>query len=128
MKLDQKAPRSLDQQLINLTLPYPPTANNYWRMGNNRIHRTKEAEKYIAQVRKVCQEAGIATLEGSINVTVEVYRPAKRGDLDNSLKVLLDSLRGCAYADDRQIVEIHAHRYDNPADPCVVVTIERWGL
>lgn len=114
---------------INLTLPYPPTANNYWRMGNNRIHRTKEATTYINQVQKACSDAHLPEpLKGEIKVTVEVYRPAKRGDLDNSLKVLLDSLRGCAYDDDRQIVEIHAHRHDNPADPCVVITIERSGL
>ena len=36
----------------------------------------------------------------------------------------LDSLRGIAYADDKQIVEIHAYRRDDPANPRIEVVIE----
>lgn len=112
--------------MINLTLPYPPTANNYWRHAGNRVHLTHQAVKYINQVGKLCRDAGIVPTAEAVKVTVEVYRPAKRGDLDNTLKVLLDSLRGYAFVDDSQVVEIHALRFDNKLDPCAVVTVERW--
>ena len=113
---------------MNLTLPYPPSANRYWRHSNNRTYRSHEAVKYINQVGKLCSDAGIVPTAETVKVTVEIYRPAKRGDLDNTLKVLLDSLCGYAFKDDSQVVEIHAMRFDNKLDPCAVVTVERWGL
>jgi len=59
-----------------------------------------------------------------VAVTVRLYRPAKRGDIDNSLKVLLDALQGHVYNDDAQIVELHAYRYDDKRDPRVEVDVE----
>lgn len=126
--MSQAAKSDGNEDCINLVLPYPPTANNYWRHVGNRVHRTHEAVKFIKQVAKLCEDARVVQLEGTVKVTVEVYRPAKRGDLDNTLKVLLDSLRGYAFKDDSQVVEIHALRFEGKADPCAVVTVERWAL
>jgi Holliday junction resolvase RusA-like endonuclease len=36
----------------------------------------------------------------------------------------LDNLQGIAYVNDRQIVEIHARRFDDKANPRVEVIIE----
>jgi len=44
--------------------------------------------------------------------------------LDNTLKVLLDALNGCAWVDDSQVVELHALRLEDPADPRVEVRVE----
>jgi Holliday junction resolvase RusA-like endonuclease len=62
-------------------------------------------------------------LVGDVSVTLRVYRQAKRGDLDNSIKVSLDSLIGVAYADDSQIVRIVAERYDDKRNPRVEVEV-----
>jgi Holliday junction resolvase RusA-like endonuclease len=53
---------------------------------------------------------------GDIAVTFRWYRSAKRGDLDNRAKILLDSLQGIVYKSDAQITELHAYRIDTPED------------
>lgn len=110
--------------MTRLTLPYPPSANIYWRHNRGRIHRSEEADAYIEQVGWLCVNARVQRLEGHVCISVDVYRPARRGDLDNSLKVLIDALRGYAYTDDSQILEIHAMRHDDKKDPRVEVSIE----
>ncbi len=60
---------------------------------------------------------------GPVSVNVRVYRPARRGDLDNCLKVLLDALKGIAFVDDSQVVHIHARRYEDKANPRAEVTV-----
>jgi Holliday junction resolvase RusA-like endonuclease len=53
-----------------------------------------------------------------------VYRPQKRGDLDNTLKILVDSMKGIIYHDDEQVTVIHAERYDDKKNPRVDLLIE----
>jgi crossover junction endodeoxyribonuclease RusA len=102
----------------------PPSANRYWRHNRGIIHRSKEAEAYINNVGVFCVAAGVRPTADPVRVSVEIYRPARRGDLDNTLKVLLDSLRGYAFIDDAQVVEIHAYRHEDKANPRAVVTVE----
>lgn len=42
--------------------------------------------------------------EGGFRIAIEIYGPI-RGDIDNVLKGILDSLNGIAYSDDKQCVE-----------------------
>lgn len=62
-------------------------------------------------------------LAGELKVTLDFYRPARRGDLDNRIKVTLDALQGIAFKNDSQIVEIHARRFDDKANPRMVVSL-----
>lgn len=109
--------------MIKLTLPLPPSANRYWRRAGNRIYVSQEAQDYKAHVGWLCNQQGIEPLSGDVWVALKVYRKQKRGDLDNTLKVTLDSLNGYAYTDDSQIVHIGAHRYDDKVNPRIEVTI-----
>jgi crossover junction endodeoxyribonuclease RusA len=109
--------------VTKLILPYPPSANIYWRHNRGRTHRSQEANEYIAQVGWLCVAERIAPIRGNVCLSVDFYRPAKRGDLDNLLKVLIDALRGYAYDDDKQIIELHAGRYDDKNEPRAVVVV-----
>ena len=113
--------------MTTITLPYPPSANRYYRNFRGRMVRSQEAEAYRIGVGWQCNLAGIVPLHGDLRVSLDFYRPAKRGDLDNLLKVVFDSLNGYAYGDDQQIVEIHAMRHDDKADPRVEVVIGQVG-
>jgi crossover junction endodeoxyribonuclease RusA len=109
---------------ICLTLPYPPSANRYWRSARGRVFVSKEAKDFKATVRDIAQERGLnSPLAGDVIVDMTVYRPAKRGDLDNSIKVTLDSLKGIAFDDDKQVVQIIAERRDDKDDPRVEIVV-----
>ena len=93
-------------------LPYPPSSNRYWRVFRGRAVRSREAKAYIEGVRRLLGHVKPTAAE--VAVELEVIRPARRGDLDNRLKVVLDALRGLVYEDDRQVVELHAWRMEAP--------------
>lgn len=113
---------------MKITLPYPPSANAYWRTVQGRIIKSEEARKYQQGVRlrwlTQARDARPNPELGPVVVSVVVFRPRRIGDLDNVLKVLLDSLRGIAFEDDSQVVELHAARFDDKANPRAEVTVE----
>lgn len=116
-----------EEQIVNLILTMPPSANRYWRTdrrGFNYISdEAKQYKRFVADV------AGLKTpIYSDVAVTVKVFRPQRSGDLDNRLKCLLDSLRGVVFADDKQVVEIHAFRFEDPKRPRVEVEIKVLGL
>lgn len=109
---------------MKLSLPYPPSANRLWRNWRGRMVLSTEGRAYKQGVKLRALTQGCRPLEGPVVVSVTAYRPRRIGDLDNALKALLDALKGVAFVDDDQVVEIHAMRLDDKADPRVVVEIE----
>lgn len=114
---------------MKLVLPFPPSANTYWRMFRGHIVKSKKARDYQKSVAKmVLSQLGAKTplpvFAGEVSVSLVAYRPAKRGDLDNFLKVSLDSLRGVVFADDDQVVRIVADRDDSHDRPRIELLIE----
>jgi crossover junction endodeoxyribonuclease RusA len=106
---------------MTITLPFPPSANRYWRSCHNRVFVSAEAKAYKAEVARMA--TGCEPMTGELVLSADFYRPAKRGDLDNRLKVLGDALNGIAWNDDKQIGEIHARQFDDKKNPRVVVTV-----
>lgn len=110
------------------TLPYPPSANRYWRNFRGRMVVSSEARQYKNAVRLLAKSKGFSKpYECSVSVSMEVFRPRRIGDLDNTIKVTLDALQGIAYVDDSQVTAIHAHRNDDKENPRVVVTVKEKG-
>lgn len=105
-----------------LGLPEPPSANRYWRCYRNRVVKSAEARAYQEVVALIAAKA--VPFDGEVSVVLTWWRGRASGDLDNRLKVTLDALKGLAYQDDRQVVEIHAFRHDQSrGDGYVVVEI-----
>jgi crossover junction endodeoxyribonuclease RusA len=107
-------------------LPVPPSANRYWRIWNNRVVVTEEAKAYKQAVFFRLRE--YEPLRGDVAVNFTVFRPSKRGDLDNYIKVMFDALNGLVWLDDMQVVEIHSFRTDDKNNPRVkflVYEVER---
>ncbi len=116
--------------VLRLELPEPPTANLYWRLGRHgrtgrHLYRSAQAEAYKSAVwnRLLTTPVPHATLvygrplygTERLEVTMRWFRNRRAGDLDNRLKVLLDALKHIVYEDDKQIVALHAYRFD-PTD------------
>lgn len=135
---------------ITLTLPYPISANRYWRTFMPKGFKapvttlSSEAKAYKEQVGWLVKAAGIrAPITGRVRIDVQLYphRPLdwqKRMraagaawddtvqciDLDNANKVLLDSLKGLAIEDDKWVRKIVAERMEpDGGEARVVVTI-----
>lgn len=112
---------------MKLTLPMSPSANRYWRYDNGQVHVSTEAKQYKVEVTWLAKIAGLhEPMTGQVAITLHVYRKQKSGDLDNRIKVLLDSLRGVVYEDDSQVVEIHAYRHEDKHDPRVEIEVQEY--
>lgn len=100
---------------MKLTLPYPPSANRYWRSCRGRTFVSKEAQAYKHAVAVIAQATyGKTCHVGPVEITGSVYRPRATGDLDNRIKVLVDALQGIAYANDSQVKHIDLWMHDEP--------------
>jgi Holliday junction resolvase RusA-like endonuclease len=113
------------EKVVSLILPYPPTVNRYLGVNRNGIRfKMKEGTDYCKAVRLICNRSGIKPFLGPVIVTMHLFRPRKCGDLLNRDKVLLDSLEGYAYSNDKNIVEFHAFLHDDKENPRVHVLIK----
>lgn len=108
--------------VLKHVLPWPPSANAYWRSivirGAVRVLVSGEARKYKERVASLIPAN---PANGHLSVTMAFYRPRRIGDLDNSIKVTLDALKGILFHDDKQIVEIRATRHDDKDNPRVEI-------
>lgn len=95
-------------------------------VAHNRIIVTPEAASYKQQIFIRLRE--YEPLRGDVAVNFTVFRPTRRGDLDNYTKVMFDAMKGIIWLDDSQVVEIHSFRDDDKKNPRVeflVYEVER---
>ncbi len=113
-----------------LILPYPPSANRYWRIFGGRAVPSLEAAAYKRHIWALARSKGISDpiiAPVSLELILRPLRPLDGDrrerlqgrdwhlklrclDLDNALKVALDALQGIAYADDKQVRRIKIER------------------
>lgn len=134
---------------ITLVLPYPVSANRYWRTrvikGIPMTYVSPEAKDYKREVAWLAKAAGIrAPISGRVAVSYVLFpkRPldwSKRAskdpagwddtvaciDLDNANKVLMDALKGIVFDDDKWVRRIEAERAEPDGEARIVVTIRR---
>lgn len=96
--------------MTELTLPFPPTVNTYWRSaraGRGITVYISDKGKAFRRDVHICvlQARANKKLSGRLSVEVELYPTDKRArDIDNCLKSLLDALTHAGvYLDDEQI-------------------------
>ena len=105
------------------TLPYPPSVNELYATVHGRRVLSKKGRDYHRQAGACANVQGIQPTLFPVALTVHLFRPRKAGDLDNYLKSLQDALKGVAWLDDSQVVEIHAFRHDDKDNPRVEIEI-----
>ena len=78
------------------------------------------------QVWAICRQERIRAIAGPVYMVIQVFPPdARRRDLDNILKPLLDALQhGGAYGDDSQIGHLEIVRYHKRKGGEVWVTLK----
>lgn len=115
---------------VMLSLPWPPSANRYYRSPNRgplagRHLISEEGRKYRSAVQALCAQRGLKPMVGRLHVQITASPPDRRKrDIDNLLKALLDSLtHGGAWGDDSQIDHLSITRGQVVPGGHVLVTI-----
>lgn len=102
-----------------------PSVNHYWKIakgGHRYISPEGRAFKKMVEVQAKIKHFKV--LEGDIEVVINWYKKGKmRGDLDNILKVILDSLKGLSYFDDSQVKSIHARMWEKTGKDAIEVIV-----
>lgn len=133
--------------MIVLTLPYPISANRYWKAitipGRTMMAPSKEAKAYREEVAHIARQCGLQRpFPWRVAVELDLYphrpqdwaRRAKRDpvawdddvrciDLGNAEKVLSDALQGIVFVDDRWIWDLHKRRMEPDGEGRVVLRI-----
>ncbi len=128
MPMEKRSHGHAKGQECELWLPYPPSANRYWRHARGRTFVSPEGEAF----RKAARSQWFATYGLTVSpwngavaleVTLHPVRPkdwerrqrlqgetwvdsVRCIDLDNCLKIPLDALQGIAFENDKQVREI----------------------
>jgi crossover junction endodeoxyribonuclease RusA len=108
---------------MNLSLPFPPSVNTYWRSVNGRMLISKNGRRYRDEVVLIAR--GGRVMLDRLSVRIIVHPPDQRQrDLDNLPKSILDALEHAGvYADDSQIDELYIKRAEVIRGGKVVVTV-----
>lgn len=133
--------------MLTVTLPYPLSANKYWRPvtlnGRAMIVPTKEAKAFKDEIAWLLRSAGVRSpIDGRVKIHLDLYpqrpkdwqaRQRKLGarwddnvmciDIDNARKVLYDAFKGVLIVDDKWIWSDSAARREPDGEARVVVTI-----
>jgi crossover junction endodeoxyribonuclease RusA len=109
---------------LNLILPYPPSVNNLYATFRGRRIISAKGRRFKSDIAVLARQQGAKMLDGDLSVTFRVFRPKRIGDLDNRLKISQDALKGICFADDKQIIEIHAFRFDDKANPRIEIDVK----
>ena len=113
---------------IFLELPFPPSANQYWRYYQGRVLKSRVAKSYIKAV-------GLSWLtmkkEGfpkdcRLDMEIQVFPKDRRArDLDNLLKITLDSLEAAkVFENDKQVDRIKIVRREQHPEGKMLVLIK----
>lgn len=112
--------------MITLELPWPPSVNHYYRHVGNKVLISKEGRQYREVVANRIKAAGIKKNMDKVEVAIQLYPPdRRRRDVDNVLKILLDSFTiGGIYEDDSQIYFLSIEKLEPmPPDGMAVVKV-----
>lgn len=103
---------------MEITLPWPPSVNHYWRHVGHRTLLSKKGREYrkavainvllVTNALEGCREP----LVGDVEVSIVAHPPDKRRrDLDNLPKAILDALEHAGvFEDDNQVARLVIER------------------
>ena len=128
---------------FKIEIPGRPMGKQRAKFGKGFTYTPKETVEYENYVKLIFQQKyGQPDLTGQIKADIKVYfdipkstskvkkaemlsnviRPVKKPDCDNIAKIILDSLNGIAYKDDKQIISLSVEKYysDTPK-VCLII-------
>jgi len=107
--------------MIYLSLPYPPSVNQLWRMGKGKMYLS---EKYRVWKKQAMWEASLQKpnqIKGKYRFYIQAVRPDKRRrDIDNLIKVASDLCVTIGIIEDDHLCEEVNAKWVKDGDPFVI--------
>ena len=99
--------------MIELSLPFPPSVNTYWRRAGHRIYLSQRGQMFRKHVGAIAALQKIEPVSGPLALFVDLYPRTRRVfDTDNFLKATLDALEHAGvYENDSQVKRIEAEKH-----------------
>jgi len=113
-----------------VTLPYPPSTNVYYRNYNGVTVLSAKAKLFKRDVFVAVHRLGFPPkLTGRLAIMLELHPPTKRNtDLDNRIKATQDALQDAGvFIDDSQVDDLRIVRREIVKGGLVVCTIKTIG-
>lgn len=80
--------------IIELALPYPPSANRLWRSYGKNVCKSKEYTSWLVAAGLMARSQRPAAIVGPYKILINASRPDKRRrDIDNLIKPIGDLLQ-----------------------------------
>ena len=100
--------------MIQLTLPFPPSINTYWRRAGNRIYLSERGREFRKRVCDIVALQKVETTYQPLQLNIDLYpRSRRKFDTDNFLKATLDALEHAGvYENDSQVKRIEAEKHE----------------
>lgn len=94
--------------MIAMTLPWPPSVNHlYGNNGRGGRYLKSAGVQFKAHVAGLVADAGYQTIMGPVMLYVVAFMPDRRKrDLDNTLKILCDSLTEAGVYEDDSLIDM----------------------
>lgn len=124
-----EAPTATHEIVLRLTIrgePLPKQRARVLKTGFSFTPaKTRQAENRI-RLEAVAAGHRPALDQAPRSLTLRFYRATGRtADLDNLVKLVKDALNGIAWKDDRQVVQLHASRFDRQENPRTEIAVYR---
>lgn len=102
----------------------PPSLNSAYKKYHNRVVLSQKAKDFKQRVLESAPE-GLEPMRGNLKLSIRFcFRTLRKRDLDNYLKVLIDSIKGIYFEDDDQIYEIQATKELGVKEERTEITVE----
>jgi Holliday junction resolvase RusA-like endonuclease len=95
-----------------------PSKSNSYRIAGKGLVKSSALARYEKDFYIQCHVYRNKGIEGYFELSLRVFYPNQRSDLDGSLKVILDCLQKVnAFKNDNKCIKIVAEKYLDKADP-----------
>jgi Holliday junction resolvase RusA-like endonuclease len=95
-----------------------PGKSNQYLIGKRGLYKSDNLKAYESSFYLQCNKYRNKGISKEFSIHIRVYYPSRRADLDNSFKVVLDSLQKCgAISNDRNCIKIEAERFIDKTNP-----------
>lgn len=110
---------------VTAILPFPKSlsVNSVWKRSSTGIYKNPKAKAYVKEVWAIMFNTYRFNAV-PIRIEVKMYPPTAKWDIDNILKVLLDSLQYAGvYDNDSQVMQLYVEKLPPTKDSRLVIKI-----